>query len=69
MMTIYRLASRIKSNKLRIVGDGKNLVDFTDIENAVDAVLLAAASVEKCNGTFAGKSSFDDFLEKEGHTM
>ncbi|MBW2996758.1 NAD-dependent epimerase/dehydratase family protein, partial [Candidatus Woesearchaeota archaeon] len=38
---IPRIISRAKAGKLRIVGDGKNLVDTVYIDNAVDAHLLA----------------------------
>jgi len=39
---IPRLIDRAKSGKLRIVGDGKNLVDMVYVENAAQAHLLAA---------------------------
>ena len=39
---VHRIIARAKSGRLRIVGNGKNLVDSTYIDNAADAHLLAA---------------------------
>lgn len=39
-----RLIPRLRSGRLPIVGDGKNVVDLTYIENVVDALLLCAES-------------------------
>jgi nucleoside-diphosphate-sugar epimerase len=41
---IPKVISRLKAKKLPIIGDENNLVDFTFIDNAVDALLLAASS-------------------------
>jgi nucleoside-diphosphate-sugar epimerase len=43
---IPRLLQRARSGRLRIVGDGRNRVDFVHIANCVDAHLLAAAHLE-----------------------
>lgn len=37
-----RLIPRLQTGKLPILGDGENVVDFTYIENVVDALLLCA---------------------------
>ncbi|MEE8637986.1 MAG: NAD-dependent epimerase/dehydratase family protein, partial [Candidatus Margulisiibacteriota bacterium] len=42
---IPRIISRAKAGKLRLVGDGKNLVDTVYIDNAVDAHVLALESL------------------------
>ena len=39
---VPRIVSRAKSGRLRLIGDGQNLVDSTYIDNAADAHLLAA---------------------------
>lgn len=39
-----RLIKRLESGRLPILGEGKNLVDLTYIDNAVDAVLLAISA-------------------------
>jgi nucleoside-diphosphate-sugar epimerase len=39
-----RLIPRLQSGRLPILGDGKNVVDLTYIENVVDALLLCAES-------------------------
>ncbi len=38
---VPRVLARARAGKLRIVGDGKNVVDMVHVENAVDAHLLA----------------------------
>ncbi|MFC1758757.1 NAD-dependent epimerase/dehydratase family protein, partial [Planctomycetota bacterium] len=43
---IPRLIDRARSGKLRIVGDGKNLVDMIYVENAAAAHLMAADAME-----------------------
>ncbi|MEZ6119319.1 MAG: NAD-dependent epimerase/dehydratase family protein [Pirellulaceae bacterium] len=48
---IPRLLQRAKDGKLRIVGDGKNLVDIVYVENAADAHLLAADSLKPGSNT------------------
>lgn len=50
---VPRLISRAKSGKLKIIGNGQNLVDSTYIDNAVQAHILAAESLapgSKCAG-------------------
>jgi nucleoside-diphosphate-sugar epimerase len=44
---IPRVIDRAKKGKLRQVGDGKNLVDITYIDNAAEAHLLAADSLNR----------------------
>jgi len=39
-----RLIPRLRSGRLPIVGDGKNIVDLTYIENVVDALILCSES-------------------------
>ncbi len=51
-----RVIERAKSGRLRIVGDGKNLVDITHVENAAEAHLLALDALEK--GAAGGKAYF-----------
>lgn len=41
LQLIPRVIARAKKGKLRQIGDGTNMIDFTYIENAVDAHLLA----------------------------
>jgi nucleoside-diphosphate-sugar epimerase len=43
---VPRLLASARSGRLRIVGNGENRVDFTHVENAVDAHLLAEAGLE-----------------------
>jgi len=50
---IPRLLAAARRGGLRIVGDGQNRVDMVHVENAVDAHLLAEATLSKsieCNG-------------------
>ena len=50
---VPRLVARARAKKLKIVGDGQNLVDSTYIENAVHAHILAADHLSpnsKCAG-------------------
>ncbi len=54
---IPRLIQRAKSGKLRIVGDGTNLVDMVYVENAAHAHLLAADSLSEGSAT-AGQAYF-----------
>lgn len=49
-----RLVDRARAGKLRIVGDGKNLIDTTYIDNAADAHLQACDRMAAC----AGKAYF-----------
>ncbi|HRJ41174.1 MAG: NAD-dependent epimerase/dehydratase family protein [Caldilineaceae bacterium] len=39
-----RLIARLKTGRLPIIGDGRNVIDMTYVENVVDALLLCAAS-------------------------
>ena len=52
-----RLVRRAREGKLRRVGDGKNLVDATYIDNAADAHLLAESRLSQ-NSPAAGKAYF-----------
>ena len=42
-----RVINAFEKNKLKIVGDGENLVDLTPVSNVVDAILLSIHN-EKC---------------------
>lgn len=55
---ISRLITRAKSGKLRIVGDGKNLVDMVYVENAATAHVLAAAALLNAPEKVGGKAYF-----------
>jgi nucleoside-diphosphate-sugar epimerase len=46
---VPRVLARARAGRLRIVGDGKNMVDMVHVENAVDAHLLAEAALKKCH--------------------
>ncbi len=39
-----RLIARLKTGRLPVIGDGRNLIDMTYVENVVDALLLCATS-------------------------
>ncbi|MBW2999890.1 NAD-dependent epimerase/dehydratase family protein [Candidatus Woesearchaeota archaeon] len=54
---IPRIISRAKSGKLRIVGDGKNLVDTVYIDNVVDAHVLALEKLSS-GSSISGKAYF-----------
>ena len=54
---IPRLIERARGRKLRIVGDGKNLVDMVYVENAATAHLQAAAAL-KINPQTPGRAYF-----------
>jgi len=45
-----RLIQRLKSSRMRIIGDGKNIIDLTYVENVVDALILCAGSAENTLG-------------------
>jgi nucleoside-diphosphate-sugar epimerase len=51
------ILSRAKAGKLRRIGDGRNLIDTTYIDNAVDAHICAAAALGKNPGV-SGKAYF-----------
>ncbi|MCG8449760.1 MAG: NAD-dependent epimerase/dehydratase family protein [Pirellulales bacterium] len=55
---IPRLIARAKSGRLRRVGDGKNLVDMTYVENAAEAHLQAADALAEENSPVAGRAYF-----------
>lgn len=57
-----RLCERAKSGKMRVIGDGKNLVDIIYVSNAAKAHLLALQNIDKndsINGSvyFLGQES------------
>lgn len=54
---IPRLIERGKSKKLKQVGDGRNMVDITYIDNVADAHILAAENLHSV-ATAAGKAYF-----------
>jgi len=54
---VPRLLARARAGRLRIVGDGRNRVDITYIDNAVQAHLLAADSLAGGTGA-AGRAFF-----------
>lgn len=54
---IPRLVKRGRKGILKKVGDGRNLVDITYIDNAAEAHILAAENLES-SGTAAGKAYF-----------
>jgi nucleoside-diphosphate-sugar epimerase len=54
---IPRIIEKAKKGKLRIVGDGKNLVDIIYIDNAADAHLLAEKALST-GSPAAGKAYF-----------
>lgn len=54
---IPRLLARARSNKLRKVGDGKNLIDIIYVENAALAHLQAAEAMEP-NSAVCGRAYF-----------
>ncbi|MBI1372372.1 MAG: NAD-dependent epimerase/dehydratase family protein [Phycisphaera sp.] len=57
---VPRIVDRARRGKLKIVGDGANLVDSTYIDNAVDAHLLAADQLMEygADAACAGKAYF-----------
>lgn len=76
---IPRVVEQAAQGKLRIVGDGKNKVDLTHVENAAHAHLLAAESLFRGETQACGKAYFvsdgapvvlwnwiNDFLEAIG---
>jgi nucleoside-diphosphate-sugar epimerase len=54
---VPRLVAASRANSLWIVGQGKNLVDITHVENVVDAHLLAEAALERREATAGGGST------------
>ena len=55
---IPRLIARARNGRLRRVGDGKNLVDTTYVENAAAAHLQAADALASPSSAVAGKAYF-----------
>lgn len=55
---IPRLIERAKTGKLRIVGDGKNLVDMVFVENAAAAHVQAASALASDPEKAGGKAYF-----------
>ncbi len=47
---IPQVLARARAGRLRIVGDGTNRVDMVQVENAVDAHLLAESALRTCHG-------------------
>lgn len=46
---VPRLLARARAGRLRIVGPGRNRVDLVQVENAVDAHLLAETALQRCH--------------------
>ena len=55
---IPRVIGRARAGRLRIVGDGKNRVDLTHIDNVVDAHLLAESRLDYTPDTVGGRAYF-----------
>lgn len=55
---IPRVLDRARRGRLRIVGNGRNRVDLTHIENVVDAHLLAELALDRSESNPAGKAYF-----------
>lgn len=55
---VPRILERARAGKLRIIGNGKNKVDITHVENAAHAHLLAATALEKTPSLVGGKPYF-----------
>jgi nucleoside-diphosphate-sugar epimerase len=53
-----RLVSRVKSGRLRIIGDGDNRIDWTYVDNASQAHLLAEEALRHDESAAAGKPYF-----------
>lgn len=53
-----RVVQTAASGKLMIVGDGRNMVDLTYIDNAVEAHLKAAEALELNSDTVGGRTYF-----------
>ncbi len=45
-----RVLNAYHQGKLKIIGDGKNIADFTSVANLAQAALLAVRANEHCNG-------------------
>lgn len=55
---VPRILARARAGRLRIIGNGKNLVDMVHVENAVDAHLLAEAALRRNPSAAAGRAYF-----------
>lgn len=55
---VPRVLARARQGKLRIVGDGKNKVDMSHIDNVVDAHLCAEIALDKKDNNPGGKAYF-----------
>ena len=55
---VPRLLASARAGRLRIVGQGKNRVDMTHVENAVDAHLLAESNLARPDSSAAGHAYF-----------
>jgi nucleoside-diphosphate-sugar epimerase len=55
---VPRLLASARAGRLRIVGNGKNRVDMTHVENAVDAHLLAESNLAWPDSSAAGYAYF-----------
>lgn len=55
---VPRVLERARAGRLRIVGDGKNRVDLTHVENVVDAHLLAEIALDNAENNSGGKAYF-----------
>ena len=58
---VPRILDRARAGRLRIVGEGKNLVDMVHVENAADALLLAERALGRpgqAAGAAAGRAYF-----------
>ena len=55
---IPRVVARARNGRLRIVGDGRNRVDLTHIDNVVDAHLLAESALRDRPETVGGRAYF-----------
>lgn len=55
---IPRLVAKARSQKLKMVGDGKNLVDVIHVKNAVHAHLMALEKIQLTPSPIAGRAYF-----------
>lgn len=55
---IPRLLERARQGKLRIIGNGRNMVDMVYVENAAEAHLLAADAMADPNSQVGGSAYF-----------
>jgi nucleoside-diphosphate-sugar epimerase len=55
---IPRVVARARAGKLRIIGEGRNRVDLTHIDNVIDAHVLAEQALARPNSPAAGRAYF-----------